>query len=50
MKNCGADLYEDYGYSKKLLGTVSGAGEVRLISSIYAPNHCYSILSGRDNN
>ena len=32
MKNCGADLYKDYGYSKKLLGTVSGAGEVRLIS------------------
>ena len=43
MKNCGADLYEDYGYSKKLLGTVSGAGEVRLISSMYAPNHCHSI-------
>ena len=34
LKNCGADLYEDYGYSKKLLGTVSGAGEVRLISSM----------------
>ena len=43
MKNCGADLYEDYGYSKKLLGTVSGAGEVRLIPSMYAPNHCHSI-------
>ena len=25
MENCGVDLYEDYGYSKKLLGTVSGA-------------------------
>ena len=43
MKNCRADLYEDYGFSKKLLGTVSGAGEVRLISSMYAPNHCHSI-------
>ena len=27
MNNYGADLYEDYGYRKKLLGTVSGAGE-----------------------
>ena len=53
MKNCGADLYEDYGYSKKLLGTVNGAGEVRLISAMYAPNHCHSIksiLSGTNNN
>ena len=33
--NYGADLYEDYEYSKKLLRTVSGAGEVRLISSAY---------------
>ena len=43
MKKYGADLYEDYGYSKKLLGTVSGAGEVRLISPMYAPNHCHSL-------
>ena len=39
MKNYGADIYEDYGYNKKLLGTVSGAGDVRLIPSMYAPNH-----------
>ena len=39
MKNYGTDFY--YEYSKKLLGTVSGAGEVRLISSMYAPNHCH---------
>ena len=39
MKNYGADFYEDYEYSKKLLGTVSGAREVRLISSMYA--HCH---------
>ena len=43
MKNYGADLYEDYEYSKKFLGTVSGAGEVRLISSMYIPNHCHSL-------
>ena len=43
MKNYGAYLYEDYEYSNKLLGTVSGAGEVRLISSMYAPNHCHSL-------
>ena len=41
MKNYGADFYEDYEYSKKLQGTVSGAGEIRLISSICAPNHCH---------
>ena len=40
MKNYGADFYEDYDYSK-LLGAVSGAGEVRLISSMCAPNHCH---------
>ena len=34
IKTFGADFYEDYEYSKKLLGTVSGAGEVRLISII----------------
>ena len=43
MKNFGADLYEYYGYSKKLLGTVSGAGKVRLISPMCAPNHGHSI-------
>ena len=41
MKTYGADLYEDYEYSKKLLGIVSGAGEVRLILSMCAPNHCH---------
>ena len=34
-------FYEDYEYSKKLLGTVSGAGEIRVMSSMYAPNHCH---------
>ena len=43
MKNYRADLYEDYEYSKKLLGTVSGAAEVQLMSSMYAPNHCHSL-------
>ena len=41
MKNYEADVYEDYEYSKKLLGNVSGAGEIRLISSMYTPNHCH---------
>ena len=45
MKNYAADLYEDYKYSEKLLGItcMSGAGEVRLILSTYAPNHCHSL-------
>ena len=43
MKNYGADLYEDYEYSKKLLETVRGAGEVRVIWSMYAPNHRHSL-------
>ena len=43
MNSYGADLCEDYEYRKKLLGTLSGAGEVRLISSMYAPNHCHSL-------
>ena len=45
-------FYEDYEYSKKLLGIVSGAGEIRVMSSMYAPNHCHylkSILSGTNN-
>ena len=41
MKKYGANFYEDYEYSKKLLGTVSGAWKVRLISSMCAPNHCH---------
>ena len=45
MKNYGADFYEDYEYSKKLLGTVSGAGEIRVMSSMYAPNHCHYLKS-----
>ena len=34
MKNYGADFYEDNEYSKKLLWTVSGAGEVRLMIDV----------------
>ena len=42
-KKYGADLHEDYDYSKKLLGTASGAGVARLGSSMYAPSQCYSL-------
>ena len=45
MKTYEADIYKDYEYSKKLLGTVSGAGEIRVMSSMYAPNHCHYLKS-----
>ena len=45
MKNYRADVYEAYEYSKKLLGTVSGAGEIRVMSSMYAPNNCHYLKS-----
>ena len=38
-------FYEDYEYSKKLLGIVSGAEEIRVMSSMYAPNHCHYLMS-----
>ena len=37
-------FYEDNEYSKKLLGTVSGAGEIRVMSSMYT-NLYYCIKS-----